>query len=402
MPNTLLIKAKSKTRYELPVFIMLLIQLIPQNLDFSEDTYSSMLVLDYRLGFAPRLLPGSVLALFTDYRGRVQINIFYAVVFLLSYILVAWIAGRLIRAADEDMKKTMVFFVVLFFACPFSNAFLFPQLYSPDRFLVLFTLAGLLFIGKHRLKWLLPFVAFFAMATHPMFAFAYMPLIFILVVYELYRSGFSKESAVFCVINFIAMAASTVYFYSFSGLKNISLQEILLLAQAKTDIPVRAIMFETFILRPSLDVIGDLKDTFLLGDVLDSELRAAVFILPIIILFFFVWKNAIKKSESKFEKFIFILCCLVPLARIPLFFTTTELYRGRIAMILTQFFLLFYFLYSKNNAVTGSVRKIGEFFERNILVMMFVVAYLAMAFSTLFFPEPWKNLFSELLGLKPY
>jgi len=394
------LKVYEKLKYELPIFILLIIQLIPQDLDFAKDPYSSILSLDYRIGFAPKLFMGSVLALFTDYRGHKQVNIFFTVIFILSFILLAWVAGRLIRSAGDDTKQIMIFFVALFLAGPYTTAFLFPQLFSPDRFLVIFTLLALLVLAKPKIKWLLPFILFMALATHQMFAFAYMPAIAILLLYEMNNSKFSKETIVFSAVNFLTMAAASSYFFLFTGLKNFSLDKLVSYAQTKTDIPIRKDMIEGYFLLNPFKFIKYTEASSFTLDSIGDEVRAIIFLIPLIVIFFFIWKNAIKFSENKFEKFIFVLCILVPVARLPLFVMTTEVYRGRIGMILVQFFLLFYFLYKGNSAVTESVKKISEFFKKNVFLTLLVIAYFALTYFQYNITQPWRDIFEKLTTLR--
>jgi hypothetical protein len=398
--KSLLLKVYDKLKYEFPIFILLTIQLIPQDLDFAKDPYASILSLDYRIGFAPKIFMGSVLALFTDYRGHKQVNVFFTVIFILSFILLAWVAGRLIRSAGDDTKQIMIFLVALFLAGPYTTAFLFPQLFSPDRFLVIFTLLALLVLSKPKIKWLLPVILFMALATHQMFAFAYMPVIAVLLLYEMNNSNFSKKAVVFSAVNFLTMAFASAYFFLFTGLKNFSLNQLISYAETKTDIPIRKDMIEGYFFLNPFKFIKYTKAISFNMDSLNDEIRAVIFLIPLILIFFFIWKNAMKYSTNKFEKFIFILCFLVPLARIPLFVMTTEVYRGRIGMILVQFFLLFYFLYKGNSAVTESVKKISEFFSKNVFLAMLIVAYFALTFFQYNITQPWRDIFEKLTTLR--
>lgn len=388
-----------KIKYELPIFLLLLIQTIPQNLDFSEDPYASLLAVDYGiLGFAPRVFPGSVMALFFDYRGSREINIFFSVIFILTFLLVSWMAGRLIRSADDDIKKVTIFFVALFLAGPYSSAVFFPQIYAPDRLLVLFTLLGLLIMNIRLVKWLLPFILFAALATHSIFTFTFMPAFVVLLLYELYESGYSKSNRWFCAINYLSMFSFTAYFYLFPGLQRMTLDELIAYAGTKTDVLIREDMFEGYFFADPHRLFAGIQSYMSANDVIRSEYRAILFFLPLIILFLFIWKNSFSASENKLEKFIFILCIFVPLARIPLFPINSEVYRGRVAVIFVQFTLLLYFLYRRNPAVTKSVKKLGEFLQRNTLLMFLLIGYFAMAFAALDFSEPWRALFEALIA----
>lgn len=387
-----------KLKYELPVFMLLLIQTIPQNLDFSKDAYASLLALDYgAVGFAPRIFPGSVMALFFDYKGHRQINIFFGVILILTFLLVAGMAGKLIRAADDDVKKTFIFFVALFLAGPYSSAAFFPQMFTPDRLLVLFTLLGLLVMNKRLAKWLLPFILVAALGTHNMFTFTYMPAIAILLLYELFASRYSKSSRWFCAVNYLTMFVFTAYSYLYFGLQSMTLPELVAYAGTKTDVPIRGDMFMGYFFADPSVLFAGINAYMSARDVIQSEYKATLFILPLIIIFLLIWKNAFRASTNKFEKFIFVLCVLVPLTRIPLLPINSEVYRGRVAAVFVQFVLLFYFLYRKNPAVTQSVKRLGDFLQRNTLIMLLLVGYFAMAFASLWFSDPWRAFFNTFI-----
>lgn len=391
-----------KVKYELPVFLLLLIQAIPQRyLDYSEDIYPAFLAIDYgAVGFAPRAFLGSVMKLFFDYRGRREQNIFFGVIMILTFLLVSWMAGRLIRLADDDVKKTTIFFVALFLAGPYSNAVLFSKMFQPDRVLALFTLLGLLVMNIRPMKWLLPFIIFAALATHNMFTFSFMPAIALLLLYEVYASGYSKSSKWFCAVNYLTMFVFTAYFYLygfFPGLQKTTLDELIAYVGANTDVQIHEKIFSVYLFTEPDLVFDGLRSLMLTERIIRSEIRVALFFAPIILLFLFIWKNSFSASKNKFEKFIFTLCLLVPLARIPLYFVHWEVYRGRVAVVFVQFMLLFYFLYRKNSAVTQSVKRVGGFLQRNTLLVLLLLGFLAMAFVSFNFSDPWRAFFTRFV-----
>lgn len=386
-------------KYELPVFVLLTAQLIPQGFDFSKDAYASVLVLDYRIGFAPRLFMGSVLSLFTRFKGSRELNIFFAVMFAVCFFLISWTAGRIIRAAADENQKMTVFFVALFLAGPFSTAFLFPVLLSLDRFLVLFTVAILLVIGKPRLRWLTPVFLFMALATHHVFAFTYMPAVAIVVLYELYVKK-DKPTVLFATAAFITMAVFCGYFFLYGGTDRFAdYRELVAYAKTQTDIPIREDFYAGyFFLQPSSFSNYLFKYTTIEMAPFRRDMLVNLFLLPLIVLFFVIWKQAIQNSGSRFEKFIFLLCLLVPLARIPMYFLVSDLFRGRVGVVVVEFFLLFWMLYYRNEAVEQSAAKVWAFLGKNRLAALMLVAYYAAAYASVEKSEWWRDLFRQLTG----
>lgn len=402
MAGARIASAFKKVKYELPVFCVMLALAVPQITDFSSQAYSTLLALDYRVGFAPRIFMGSLLSLFTDFRGRREINIFYVVMFLLTFLLVAWLAGRLIRSAEAEMKNTMIALVALFLALPYTAAFLYPQIFSPDRFLIFFTLLGLLVFDKPYLRWSLPLFLGAALATHHMFLFAFMPAFAVLFAFMLGQKIPKQKDIAFCAFNCTVTALLSGYFYLFGGLKGISLEQLYDFAQAHTDLPIDrsadSIFKGYFFLDPSLVFQYNTKLGPGISNILNYEWTTAVFLLPLIIMFFVIWKRAIKNSVRRYDRFVFLLCLLAPLARLPLFFVTSEIYRGRIGIVMVQFFLLFYFLHHKNPAVLSAVRSVAALFKSNAVPVLLLVAYYAAAFSTYAFAQPWVEMMNRLFA----
>lgn len=389
-----------KIRYELAIFALLIVQFIPQAQDFSDDAYASTYALDYwSIGFAPRILVGSVLSVFADFRGRLQLNIFFTIGFVFAIALVAVIGGHIIRTADGNMKRTVIFFAVLFLVGPYTNSFLFPRAFSPDRFLAVFTVLCFSVINKPRVRWLLPFFVFFALATHHMFTFMFMPALAILVFYEFQNKSFRKAEIPFFVFNAVVMVAGTAYFYLFSGLKRLSFEEVLTLAASKTDIPLREDMFEGYFFLDAQNFSEHLFELAFSKDSVLGEIRATIFLLPLIALLVYLWIRALRLSESKSEKFVYALILFaLPIARIPLFFTTTEVYRGRVALLIAHFLFVFYFLYLRNPRVATAAKEISAFFFRHPMCMIFYIGYFGMAFSAYYFENFWIGLIRSMIG----
>lgn len=389
-----------KIRYELSIFALLIVQFIPQAQDFSDDAYASTYALDYwSVGFAPRILVGSVLSVFIDFRGRLQLNIFFTIGFLLAIALVAVLGGHIIRTADSDMKRTVIFFAVLFLVGPYTNSFLFPRAFSPDRFLAIFTVLCFVIANKPRVRWLFPVFIFFALATHHMFTFMYMPALAILVFYEFQNKSFRKTEIPFFAINAVVMVAGTAFFYLFSGLKRLSFEEVLTLAASKTDIPLREDMFEGYFFLDAQNFSEQLFSLAFSKDSVLGEIRATVFLLPLIALLVYLWMRAIRLSESRSEKFVYALILFaLPVARLPLFFTTTEVYRGRVALLIVHFLFIFYFLYFRNPHVTTAAKEISAYFFRYPMVMIFYIGYFGMAFSAYYFENFWIGLIRSMIG----
>ena len=294
-------------------------------------------------------------------------------------------AGRVIRKADEKVKNTAMIFVLLFLTVPYSHTVLYPTLVSVDRFLVIFTLLALNAISKKGFKWFVPLLIIMSLATYQGYAFTYMPAVAILLIYEVYRNKNSKQSIALLLVCFTTMAVFSAYFFLYKGITSFkNIEDLIAYASNKTDIRnsigefnIKLILKGYFFYKPSelfrnsifpLEVWRDLK----------YEIRGIIYLLPLLIVFFLVWKSAIKNSLNKFEKFIYIMCMLAPLARMPMYILSTNFVRGRISVVIVQFFLVFYFLYVGNSVVSASAKKTGDFFRKNYLLLAALVVYFSV------------------------
>lgn len=381
--NNLLFRIFENIKYELPILILLLILFIPKRSDLANnDVYVTLLIFDYKIGFAPRLFIGSFMSLFTDYKSVAFMNRFMDIVCVATLLLFAVFTGQIIRKVGDKAKEIPIFFIILFIAIPYSRAVLFPgPIVSLDRFLVLFTLLALIAINKPVMKWFVPILIFMGLATYQGFAFTYMPAIAILLIYEISRNKKSKESITLCVVAFITMAVFSAYFFLYHGINSFkNVDELLAYAANITDLreylkgfDIKYTLNGYFFTKPANFFWSYIVSAGWEG--LKSEVFGIIYLMPIFVIFFVIWKNSIKSSSNKAEKFIYILCILAPLARLPMFLFSTNFLRGRASVVVVQFFLIFYFLYSGNKTVMESAKQIVTFFRQHILLFILLVVY---------------------------
>lgn len=372
-----------KVKFELPVLAVLLIVYAYRHDFYTGDIYNIMHIYDYRIGFAPRLFIGSLMSLFTDYKSAVFINKFFNIVCVASIFLFSFAAGRVIRKSDDKARNAAVLFVILFLAVPYSNTVFFPRLVSLDRFLVLFTFLAFMAISKKGFKWLVPLLIIMSLATYPGYAFTYMPAVAILLIYEVCRNKNTKQSIALCVVGFTAMAVFSAYFFLYSGINGFdSVGELIAYSFDKTDIRDHVGEFDMrlvlngFLFQKPGEFFWNSTVPLEGWKGFKYELKGMLLLMPLFAIFFTVWKNAIKNSISKFEKSVYCMCLLAPLARLPMYVLSTNFVRGRISVVTIQFFLIFYFLYIGDPIVSASTRKIGDYFRKNYELIFALIAYL--------------------------
>ncbi len=384
-----------KINYELYFFIALLFlasfSFTKVRADRVYDVYFNTFIFDYSIGFAPRLFIGSVMSLFTDFKSVRFMTGFMHISHLLSYLIYSFVAGRLIRKAADDVRESVIYLIILFLVNPFSFSAISYRAISVDHFTLVFTLLMLMVLTKSYFRWSVPLLIFVALATYMQYAFLFMPIIAILLLYELGKSDYSKKNIGLSIISFATMAFFSGYFYLFSGLKNYgNRNELLEYAGKMSDLIfddfAKNVIHDYFLTSPferfrffsaaDPNLVQKLK-----LDVIAKDIPYFIYALPLFVFFVFVWKDAIKRAGKKFEKFIFALCMLAPLFRLPLLFLMTpDIIRAWIAVVTGQFFLLFFFVFRKDPFVLESVRRARDFLKRHYLMSLLLLGFYAISF----------------------
>jgi hypothetical protein len=369
-----------RVKYELPVLAVLLIIYAFQHNFGTGDVYNILHIYDYRIGFAPRLFIGSLMSLFTDYKSLAFMNRFFNVFCVASIFLFSFAAGRVIRKSDDTARNTAMIFVLLFLAVPYSRTVFYPHLVSLDRFLVVLTLLTLLAISKKGFRWLVPLMIIMSLATYQGYAFTYMPAVAILLIYEVYRNKNSKQSIALCVAGFAAMAALSAYFFLYRGINSFdSIEELITYSLDKTDIRDHVGEFDMrWVLQLLVMTPGEFWGLNLQTGALEnlsSEVAGMLYLSPLLVIFFLIWLDSVKKSKNKFEKFLYILCMTAPLMRLPMLVLSQNYFRSRVSLVIVQFFLVFYFLYVGDPVVCAALRKTGEFLKKNYFILAALIVY---------------------------
>lgn len=368
-----------KVKYELPVFLILFTLYAFRHDFYTRDIYNILHIYDYRIGFAPRLFIGSLMSIFTDYKSMEFMNNFFNVVCIASIFLFSFAAGRTIRKSDDRTRSTAIILVMLFLAVPHSRTVFFPELVSLDRFLVVFTLLVLIVLNKRIFKWLVPILVIVSLATYHGYAFTYMPVVAILLIYEVQRNKKSKQSIALCITSFVAMALFSAYFFLYRGISSIgTIDELIMYSLDKTDIRGSVGEFDMkWVLQLLVMTPGEFWGLSVQNGVLkhlSNEVTGMLYLSPLLVVFFLIWLNSIKKSEGRLQKLLYLLCMLAPLIRLPMLVLSQNYVRSRISVVVVQFFLVAYFINTKNPVVSISAGEIGVFLKRNniLLAVLFI------------------------------
>jgi hypothetical protein len=390
-PKSLLLKIK----YELVIFAALLAQMavginwkqpVPVN-------YLTFYLLDFKVGFISRGLIGSFVDLLTNKATEKWLTGFILLTFAAVYFILALLLGKLIRSADAGMRNSLIFLTALALFTCFTGRVLLNNIGLMDIYWFLFALLAMVCVRNKYARWLVPLLCFMGLAAHYGFAMTFLPFIFVLLIVETVNGKYKISSIVPAVVSFLISVCSAVYFTIFAnGSLNFDSDGTYKYLSAKADFPVWRYYVDAYLyyadansgkklgLSDYLAILREAASQSLSATHLISTL---MLLLPMIILFFLVWKNAFKLGKNKAEKFIFLLCMALPLPVLPSFVFSTDAPRFLGEILIVQFMTLFYLAYVKNAALLASLKKAENFFRKYpmLLILLFILSLSAFFFK---------------------
>ncbi|MEI6577961.1 MAG: hypothetical protein WCN92_00700 [Eubacteriales bacterium] len=398
----------SGMQYGIPIFLFFAARFFI--LFFGRNSFSSWMttpyVITYKLGFISRAFIGSVIALFTDYLTLKEFKVITVTVTLVLLALISFLLGKVIAKVGSDNKNIILVFVLLFISAPVSMTYLLEAHFGRlEAFLLIFTLTGLLCLKNPRIKWAVPLICFVAISTHPGYLVTYMPGLAIPMLYEIYRSKYSKKSIVIFFSGCIILIGFFVYFQLFSrgqlGFANAEEMGKYLSQQTDMKVGLPMLYLEYFAPFPQwvTEYVIPLTRSMDLPVVGIALLTVS---LPLIIIFGSIWIYSIRNAGNNFLKFIFILCLVAPLAFIPAAVFGADWDREWAPVINCQFIFLFYFVYTKEIVITDSLKKVNEFFDRHTLLLLCILTFGGLAMfsniGTLWMNFMDKSIYNSYFG----
>ena len=103
-----------------------------------------------------------------------------------------------------------------------------------------------------------------------------------------------------------------------------------------------------------------------------------VIIIPVSVLLGIIWINAIKATENKFQKFIYVLCFIAPLVVIPETILGWEIPRYFGDSLIVQLSLILFFIVNGNEGVIAAVHKVVDYLKNNIILSVMLLLHLAL------------------------
>ncbi|NLP47587.1 MAG: hypothetical protein GX345_01425 [Clostridiales bacterium] len=295
---------------------------------------------------------------------------------LFLFFFIALLLGKVLRKISGEYKIPLYFALTLFFFTDYSTKVFAKNLGLHDVYMVIIVLLCILTSRQKWSTWLVIPLCLAGTAIHYGFLFQFFPLIFIIILFGALKTNERLSHSLVAVISPIATILSSLYFIliaPYNPKTNIE-KSLDYLEDKVVDFEfwrlfAGGIYFNYNGLEDKpLESFGDLfyylrlhtTETFSWIEFI----TLLAFLTPLFMLFWVLWKEALKNSENKAQKLVFILCFLMPIPLIPWFFWTTDHPRFLSEIILCQFCVLFYLIYNKNKALEKSLKSMEEKFKR--------------------------------------
>jgi len=379
--------------YELVIFFFLLVEFLFLTYGKVENTNTrTAYLLTYEFGFNSQSFIGSFISLFTDFITSRLIYIISVISFLVLIFFISFLLGSLIRNAQTESKQSIIIFAILFLASPLSVTYLLGMNTERlDIYWIFISLLALVFLKRPILCWTIPLLCAVAVSIHQGYMDSYMPALAIPMLYEVYKSNYSKKSIAIFSLSCLSMIVLFIYF-QFLPMKlpfnnAVDFAEYL---SKKADFSASAPMLHVGFFAAFRESFYEYVLPFTESYALPLGIVLLTFSSPLIVIFLYVWKQSFKNADKKFLKFIFFLCAAAPLAFIPAALFANDWDRYWASAVNNQFIFVFYFIYSKETIVVNFVRKVGDFFEKHFLLLILIIVFT----NSLTFSQTATDMFS--------
>jgi hypothetical protein len=245
-------------------------------------------------------------------------------------------------------------------------------------FALVFMLLLMAVIDKPVIRWIVPLLALFTLATHLILVFFYIPFIFIMLLYRLFlNENDRKTNLALFIVTFVLVVFSFVAYLVFHEQTFVfaSARELAEYITQKTDLDFSE--GELYVM-----MYAKLSEhTNLWKNTVTLNYRGNVSILinlPLIIFFVMFWLKSFFYEKKPAVKFFFLLPVCMIIYQAIAFFLFFDFGRWMVMIVSSQFMLVFYLLYVQNDTVLSIARKAAKLITDHRY--MIILACILMSF----------------------
>lgn len=340
----------------------------------------------YDHGFVARGLVGEVLSWFFDSVSD-QLTEYVAVFFAFLLMIAASLCiGKALSKTKDNPEQFFIVaaFSVLICLCPAG----FTQYYVDvklDKLTWALALFGVFLADRKYAIWLVPVLCVIATLVNPVFLFTSMILLAIILLYNFYSNHYSVKNGLVCAVSYLAMIALGLY--SVASEKQLGFatpNELVDFYFARYDGVLSERIYNAFLTDWLFDYFNDVKEVAKMSfqtyfhdwnNRIVSLLDIVFLFIPTYALTGIFWRKCIKASDNKFQKFIFFLCAVSPVAFIPPFIFSWESSKYFYNNLFVQMALVIFFVAQSNPAVMGTFKKAFEWIKSHVIVAACIAIY---------------------------
>lgn len=398
----------SKFKYEACIFITLCMNflLFFTKEEIMSDALYPIHLVDIKAGFISRTLVGTINGLLFSKPTIVQTAVVHTAITIITFLLTAIFIGGCIRAAEKESGKQLFLLSLVFAVAPYGFMTFINLFELLDIYWVLAAALCLLAADGKKAAFLIPLFIVIGGWAHYSFVLAFMPVIYVVFFNKLIKEK-GKRTYILTALMVTVSVASTIYFFSTSRTFNvISFDEFTqyILDKAGDKItefevycgeafrPYDEIPYDYYIEKYNLPEwtrdASDLKRAlygyfaFAFIDGSFAGLISDVLLaLPAVAFFGIIWHKAMKTAETKADRFMYFLCMISPLIQVVALFTSSDTSRWLSLMMISDLFMLAYFIKEKSAPVTASLGFCFDIMKKHKAALLFLALfYLSIVF----------------------
>jgi hypothetical protein len=383
MMGVIIIRKNRINIYGISIFCFLcagLISLAPRPGNMTTLAATSYL-LSYRYGVSSRSFIATIVDLLCNggfvSKFFVWHFIFCGTVFLI--FLISCFMGIVIQKSTPELKPFVLFLSLFYLTCftsPFAY-FVHGNFGRVEVFAFIFMLVMLAVFERPVLRWIIPVLALFTMATHIILVFFYVPFIVIMLSYKLSAKEYKTRSDILLSLVTISVIITAFLLYFFAREKTFAFKNAQSLAeclQAKSDLDFNEDLLYMTLFARLQDHLEGWKN------IVTPKFSGNISILiniPFVVGFVVFWIKCFLHETKKTLKFFFILPILLLLYHMTVFFMFLDFGRWMIMIMNIQLMLFFYLLYVQNKTVVSLVGKATPFVVKYCFAGILIFVFMA-------------------------
>ncbi len=361
--------------------------LVLSNSISTPHTYYLLLFLfTYDHGYIARGLFGEILSWFVDVLSD---EIILEVIICLDFLLIIAVSLCIGKVLSKTKKNLETFsFVCFLCVCSFFLPLSYGDFFIDeklDKIVWLLALFAVFCTGNKHLIWFVPAICIIATLVNPVFLISSMLFVSIILLYKYFKSRFSLKNLFLCISSYIPMlilGVSGPIMHKRLGFE--TADEMVSYYFSRYDKPLNPDILQRFASDWIFDYFNTTEETlkrafeiyFFENGGGPATISCFVFIaFPVFVFFTWFWIKTVKQTHNKFQKFIYLLCSLVPLVSIPVSLVSWEFQKYFAYTVIIELVLIQYFFTEGLSEVKITIYQCIVFVKNNIFFTAVVGTY---------------------------